>query len=120
MVITQGRSPRILVFILGPVGPAGTLATEQARQDKFKKKWAIFKIFSAFLNSGRNPAWLAWSSGAPGPTGPNISTFDPGLLFLVLVHLYSLVITINLLSSCPRVSGITVVLSGRGVIKNNG
>ena len=32
------------------------------------------KMFPPFFDSGRNPAWLAWSSGARVPTLPNIDT----------------------------------------------
>ena len=77
--------------ILDPVGPLGTLAPEiakkapnlnlsrLARQESTPR---IFEKFSRLFYSGRNPAWLAWSSGARvprGPTGSNIDTVIVGL-----------------------------------------
>ena len=54
----------------------------------------LLKEFSHLLfKSGWNSTWLAWSTGARVPIVPivgNINTFGSGLLFLVLVHLYSL------------------------------
>ena len=76
--------------IVGSVGTVVTLALEIAqmapnlnlsRLARLESTPRIFEKFSAF-DSGRNPAWLAWSSGArvaTVPTLPNIDTDIVGL-----------------------------------------
>ena len=53
----------------------------------------ILKNFPSFFYSGRNPAWLAWSSGATvprGPTGSNIDTENVGMRPLGHMYIFNL------------------------------
>ena len=85
------------MFILATVGPLGNLTPEitkkapnlnLSRLTRQESTPRIFEKFSRLFHSRRNPAWLAWSSGARvpgGPTGSNIDTQIPGLPPLVLL-----------------------------------
>ena len=81
-----------MLIVLGPVGTVGTLARElQASQAGFlpelKRVGNFFEnlgVLSSLASLDQFKFGAIWViSRATVPRGPNIGTFDPGLLFLI-------------------------------------